>query len=181
MFEYYLTLFIEAVFVENIALAYFLGMCTFLAISKRVNAAIGLGITVIFLLTLTVPINNLIYTYFLNENALTWIGITGTDLRFVGLITYIGIIAAVVQILEMFLDKYFLIDSSILNVPTIFVLIKPEGSLIELSTCVSAARLKIQLGLYLFRIFKIFLFDISHLINLYFLFNSINLNADRER
>ena len=106
MFEYYLTLFIEAVFVENIALAYFLGMCTFLAISKRVNAAIGLGITVIFLLTLTVPINNLIYTYFLNENALTWIGITGTDLRFVGLITYIGIIAAVVQILEMFLDKY---------------------------------------------------------------------------
>tara|TARA_Y100001949_G_scaffold130538_1_gene111863 strand:- start:161 stop:772 length:612 start_codon:yes stop_codon:yes gene_type:complete len=106
MIEYYLTLIIEAVFIENIALAYFLGMCTFLAISKRIEAAIGLGLTVIVLLTLTVPINNIIYTFFLNEGALSWIGIDNTDLRFLGLISYIGIIAAVVQILEMFLDRY---------------------------------------------------------------------------
>ena len=106
MFEYYLNLFITAVFIENIALAFFLGMCTFLAISKQLNAAIQLGITVIVVLTITVPINNLIYTYILKEGALTWAGLPNTDLKFVGLISYIGIIAAIVQILEMFLDKF---------------------------------------------------------------------------
>jgi len=106
MFEYYLNLFITAVFIENIALAFFLGMCTFLAISRQLNAAIQLGITVIVVLTITVPINNLIYTYILREGALTWAGLPNTDLTFVGLISYIGIIAAIVQILEMFLDKF---------------------------------------------------------------------------
>ena len=106
MFEYYLTLFIEAVFIENIALAYFLGMCTFLAISKSIKPAIGLGLTVVVLLTITVPINNLIFTYFLKPGALIWMGIPDSDLKFVGLISYIGVIAAVVQILEIFLDRY---------------------------------------------------------------------------
>ena len=106
MFEYYLNLFITAVFVENIALAYFLGMCTFLAISKNVKAAGGLGMAVIPVLTITVPINNFIYMNFLKPGALAWMGIPNSDLEFVGLITYIGIIAAVIQILEMFLDKY---------------------------------------------------------------------------
>ena len=106
MFEYYLNLFITAVFVENIALAYFLGMCTFLAISKNVKAAGGLGMAVIAVLTITVPINNFIYMNFLKPGALAWIGIPNSDLEFVGLITYIGIIAAVIQILEMVLDKY---------------------------------------------------------------------------
>ena len=106
MFEYYLNLFITAVFVENIALAYFLGMCTFLAISKNVKAAGGVGMAVIAVLTITVPINNFIYMNFLKPGALAWMGIPNSDLEFVGLITYIGIIAAVIQILEMFLDKY---------------------------------------------------------------------------
>ena len=106
MFEYYLNLFITAVFVENIALAYFLGMCTFLAISKNVKAAGGLGMAVIAVLTIPVPINNFIYMNFLKPGALAWMGIPNSDLEFVGLITYIGIIAAVIQILEMLLDKY---------------------------------------------------------------------------
>ena len=106
MFEYYLNLFITAVFVENVALAYFLGMCTFLAISKNVKAAGGLGMAVIAVLTITVPINNFIYMNFLKPGALAWMGIPNSDLEFVGLITYIGIIAAVIQILEMLLDKY---------------------------------------------------------------------------
>ena len=106
MFEYYLNLFITAVFVENIALAYFLGMCTFLAISKNIKAAGGLGMAVIAVLTITVPINNFIYINFLKPGALAWMGIPNSDLEFVGLITYIGIIAAVIQILEMLLDKY---------------------------------------------------------------------------
>lgn len=106
MFEYYLNLFITAVFIENIALAYFLGMCTFLAISKTIKASAGLGLAVIVVLTITVPINNFIYMNFLQPGALHWLGIPNSDLEFVGLITYIGIIAAVVQILEMFLDKY---------------------------------------------------------------------------
>ena len=106
MFEYYLNLFITAVFIENIALAFFLGMCTFLAISKQLNSAIQLGITVIVVLTITVPINNLIYVNILKEGALSWAGLPNTNLECVGLISYIGIIAAIVQILEMFLDKY---------------------------------------------------------------------------
>jgi Na+-transporting NADH:ubiquinone oxidoreductase subunit E len=106
MFEYYISLFIRSIFIENMALAFFLGMCTFLAVSKRVETAIGLGIAVVVVQAITLPVNNLIYTYVLKENALSWLGLEGVDLTFVGLITYIGVIAAMVQILEMTLDKY---------------------------------------------------------------------------
>lgn len=102
----YFNLFISAVFVENLALAFFLGMCTFLAISKQVSAAFGLGIAVVFIQTLTVPVNHLIYYYLLRDGALAWAGMPEVDLSFLGLICYIGVIAAMVQILEMFLDKY---------------------------------------------------------------------------
>ncbi|AOS97809.1 MULTISPECIES: NADH:ubiquinone reductase (Na(+)-transporting) subunit E [Microbulbifer] len=104
--EHYISLIVRAVFVENMALAFFLGMCTFLAVSKKVDAAIGLGVAVIFVLTLTVPVNNLIYTYLLKDGALAWAGYPDVDLSFLGLLSYIGVIAALVQILEMFLDKY---------------------------------------------------------------------------
>ena len=106
MFEHYLNIFITTVFIENIALSLFLGMCTFIAISKKIDAAFGLGVAVIVVCVLTVPLNNLIYNYVLREDALTWLGIEGTNLEFVELISYIGVIAASVQILEMFLDKY---------------------------------------------------------------------------
>ncbi|MFC0338808.1 Na+-transporting NADH:ubiquinone oxidoreductase subunit E [Kushneria avicenniae] len=109
MFEHYLSLFIKAVFVENMALAFFLGMCTFLAVSKKVSSAIGLGVAVIVVLTITVPANNLILNYLLKAGALSWTGIEGAeniDLSFLGLLSYIGVIAAIVQILEMFLDKF---------------------------------------------------------------------------
>ncbi|MCH8542747.1 MAG: NADH:ubiquinone reductase (Na(+)-transporting) subunit E [Alcanivorax sp.] len=109
MFEHYLSLFVRAIFVENMALAFFLGMCTFLAVSKKVQTAIGLGIAVIVVLAITVPVNNLILSHLLSENALEWTGIEALstlDLRFLGLLSYIGVIAALVQILEMTLDKY---------------------------------------------------------------------------
>ena len=106
MFEHYLSLFIRAVFVENMALAFFLGMCTFIAVSKKIQTAIGLGVAVIVVLVITVPLNNLIYNYLLKEGALAWAGFPDVDLSFLGLLTYIGVIAAVVQILEMALDKY---------------------------------------------------------------------------
>ena len=106
--EHYISLFVKAVFVENMALAFFLGMCTFLAISKKIQTAIGLGIAVVVVQTITVPANNLIYTYLLKEGALTWISedFSAVDLSFLGLLTYIGVIAAIVQIMEMVLDKY---------------------------------------------------------------------------
>ena len=106
MAEAYLSIFMKSVFVENMALAFFLGMCTFLAVSKKVETAFGLGIAVIVVQVITVPANNLIYQYMLKEDALAWAGLTGVDLTFVGLISYIGMIAAMVQILEMFLDKF---------------------------------------------------------------------------
>lgn len=109
MVGHYLSLFVQAVFVENMALAFFLGMCTFLAVSKKVSSAIGLGIAVVVVLTITVPANNLILNYLLREGALTWTGLEGAeniDLSFLGLLSYIGVIAAIVQILEMFLDKF---------------------------------------------------------------------------
>ncbi|MFT5720668.1 MAG: Na+-transporting NADH:ubiquinone oxidoreductase subunit E [Motiliproteus sp.] len=104
--EHYISLLVRAIFVENMALAFFLGMCTFIAISKKVQTAMGLGVAVIVVLGLTVPINNLIYSYLLADGALAWAGLPDVDLSFLGLISYIGVIAAVVQILEMFLDKY---------------------------------------------------------------------------
>ncbi len=104
--EYYLSLFIRSIFIENMALAFFLGMCTFLAISKKIQAALGLGIAVTVVLAITVPVNNLIYTYLLADGALAWAGLPEMDLSFLGLLSYIGVIAALVQILEMFLDKF---------------------------------------------------------------------------
>ena len=106
MFEHYISLLIRAVFVENMALAFFLGMCTFIAISKKVQTAIGLGIAVIVVLTITTPANSLIYQYLLQDGALAWAGLPEVDLSFLGLLSYIGVIAAIVQILEMLLDKY---------------------------------------------------------------------------
>jgi Na+-transporting NADH:ubiquinone oxidoreductase subunit E len=107
--EHYLSLFVRSVFIENMALSFFLGMCTFLAISKKIQAALGLGIAVIVVLVITVPANSLLYTYLLADGALAWTGIEGmdeVDLSFLGLISYIGVIAAIVQIMEMFLDKF---------------------------------------------------------------------------
>jgi Na+-transporting NADH:ubiquinone oxidoreductase subunit E len=106
--EHYLSLFVKAIFIENMALAFFLGMCTFLALSKNIKTAVGLGIAVIVVLAITVPVNNLILNGLLKEGALTWISpaLGDVDLQFLGLLSYIGVIAALVQILEMFLDKY---------------------------------------------------------------------------
>lgn len=106
MLEYYLSLFVRAVFIENMALVFFLGMCTFIAISKKIETSLGLGIAVVVVLTITVPVNNLIYQYLLAEGALAWAGLPDVDLSFLGFLSYIGVIAAIVQILEMFLDKY---------------------------------------------------------------------------
>ena len=106
---HYVSLFITSVFIENMALAYFLGMCTFLAVSKKVSTAIGLGVAVIVVMAITVPLNNLLFQFILKDGALAWAGFPDIDLSFLGLLSYIGLIAATVQILEMFLDKF---DSS---------------------------------------------------------------------
>ena len=108
MFEHYLNLAIKSIFVENMALAFFLGMCSFLAVSRKVETAIGLGSAVIFVLTITVPMNFLIYTYLLKEGALAWVSpeLASYDLSFLGFLTYIGTIAAMVQIVEMALDRF---------------------------------------------------------------------------
>ncbi len=104
--EHYLSLFISAIFIDNMALSFFLGMCTFLAISKKIQAAFGLGVAVVVVLTITVPVNNLLFTYLLADGALAWAGFPEVDLSFLGLLTYIGVIAAIVQIMEMVMDKY---------------------------------------------------------------------------
>ncbi|MDP2284329.1 MAG: NADH:ubiquinone reductase (Na(+)-transporting) subunit E [Pseudohongiella sp.] len=104
--EHYLSLFISAVFVENMALMLFLGMCTFLAVSKKVDTAIGLGVAVVVVQAITVPVNNLIFNYLLKDGALAWAGLSEMDLSFLGFLCYIGVIAGIVQILEMFLDKF---------------------------------------------------------------------------
>ena len=105
--EGYVNLFIQAAFVENLALSFFLGMCTFLAISKRVDTAIGLGAAVVVVQVITVPVNHFIFNFLLADGALGWAGLADVDLGFLGLVCYIGVIAALVQILEMTLDKYF--------------------------------------------------------------------------
>jgi Na+-transporting NADH:ubiquinone oxidoreductase subunit E len=104
-----LSIFLKSVFSENLALAFFLGMCTFLAVSKTVKTAIGLGIAVIVIMTITIPANNLIFQYLLKRGALVWLNPSWTDinLEFLALISFIGVIAAMVQILEMTLDRYF--------------------------------------------------------------------------
>ena len=116
MIEQYLSIFLKAVFVENLALAFFLGMCTFLAISKNVKTALGLGLAVIVIEAITIPANQLIYSLLLKKGALAWangfiatstIDFSTVDLTFLGFISYIGVIAAMVQILEMVLDKFF--------------------------------------------------------------------------
>lgn len=104
--EHYISLFVRAVFIENLALAFFLGMCTFLAVSKKVSTSFGLGMTVVVVLGLAVPLNNLINTYVLAPGALSWAGFPDADLSFLQLVTFIGVIAALVQILEMTLDKF---------------------------------------------------------------------------
>lgn len=109
--EHYLALFVKAVFVENMALAFFLGMCSFLACSKRVTTSFGLGLAVVFVLAVTCPMNQLIYNYLLREGALTWLPVVGprmanVDLSFLGFISYIGTIAAIVQIVEMTIDRF---------------------------------------------------------------------------
>ena len=104
--EHYLSLFVRSIFIENLALSFFLGMCTFLAVSKKIETALGLGIAVILVQTITVPANNIIYQHLLKEGALGWAGMPEVDLSFLGLISYIGVIAAMVQILEMAMDRF---------------------------------------------------------------------------
>ena len=104
--EAYISLFVKSVFIENLALSFFLGMCTFLAVSKKISTAMGLGIAVMLVQTLTVPLNNILYQTVLKDGALSWAGLPNVDLSFLGLISYIGVIAAVVQVLEMAMDKY---------------------------------------------------------------------------
>ena len=108
MFEHYLSLAVKAIFIENMALAFFLGMCSFLAVSKKVDTALGLGAAVTFVLTVTAPINYLLYTYLLKEGAMSWLGpqFATIDLSFLRFLAFIGSIAASVQIVEMVLDKF---------------------------------------------------------------------------
>ncbi|OOF71291.1 NADH:ubiquinone reductase (Na(+)-transporting) subunit E [Rodentibacter caecimuris] len=100
--EHYISLLVKSIFIENMALSFFLGMCTFLAVSKKVSTAFGLGIAVTFVLGIAVPVNQLIYANVLKESAL----VEGVDLSFLNFITFIGVIAGLVQILEMVLDKF---------------------------------------------------------------------------
>ena len=104
--EYYLSLLVRSIFIDNIALSMFLGMCTFIALSKKIDAAIGLGLAVIVVQTITVPVNNIIYNYLLADGALSWAGLENVDLSFLVFLCFIGVIASIVQILEMVLDKY---------------------------------------------------------------------------
>lgn len=103
---HYFDIIVRSLFIENLPLSFFLGMCTFLAISKKVKSATGLGAAVLVLMVITVPVNNLILTYLLDAGALSWVGQPDLDLSFLGLLTYIGVIAAIVQILEMALDRF---------------------------------------------------------------------------
>jgi Na+-transporting NADH:ubiquinone oxidoreductase subunit E len=106
--EHYISLFVEWVFVKNMALAFFLGMCSFLAVSRKVDTAVGLGIAVTFVLGITAPMNNLIYNYLLTEGSLAWISpsFASIDLTFLRFLTFIGTIAAMVQIVEMTIDRF---------------------------------------------------------------------------
>ena len=99
-------IFLSAILEDNLALSFFLGLCTFLAVSKRFETALGLGIAVIVVQTITVPLNNLIFNGLLVEGAWSWLGLPEVDLSFLKLIGFIGLIAAMVQILEMTLDSY---------------------------------------------------------------------------
>jgi Na+-transporting NADH:ubiquinone oxidoreductase subunit E len=102
-----LALFVDAIFVDNLALSFFLGICTFLAVSRTVATALGLGAAVILVQSITVPVNNLVHRHLLVEGAWSWAGLPEVDLTYLGLMLYIGVIAAVVQVLEMVLERYF--------------------------------------------------------------------------
>ena len=102
----YAGLLIQSIFVENLALSFFLGICTFLAVSKKIETALGLGAAVIVVQGITVPVNNLLFQFLLKPGALAWAGLPDLDLSFLGFIAYIGVIAALVQILEMALDRF---------------------------------------------------------------------------
>lgn len=103
---YYFDIVLRSIFLENLPLSFFLGMCTFMAISKRVQSAFGLGVAVLVIQMITVPLNNLILNYLLKPGALAWAGLPELDLSFLGFLTYIAIIAAVVQVLEMIVDRF---------------------------------------------------------------------------
>lgn len=99
-------LFQRSIFEENLALSYFLGLCTFLAVSKRIETALGVGVALIAVQAISLPLNQLLYAYVLGEGALAWLGLPDTDLGFMRLITFVGIVAALVQVLEMILDRF---------------------------------------------------------------------------
>ena len=106
--EHYLSIFTKAVFIENIVLAYFLGLCSFLAISKKIDASVGIGMAVVVVLTITAPINWFLYEFLLNKGALAWLGedFANIDLSFLKLIVFISVIAAMVQLVEMFMERF---------------------------------------------------------------------------
>ncbi|MBN2798566.1 MAG: NADH:ubiquinone reductase (Na(+)-transporting) subunit E [Deltaproteobacteria bacterium] len=118
MIEQYLGLAIKSIFVENITLAYFLGMCSFLAVSKRVETAVGLGAAVVFVLAITTPVNWLLNEFILREGALAWAGLPNMDLSFLGFISFIAVIAAMVQLVEMFIERF---SDSLYNALGIFL------------------------------------------------------------
>lgn len=101
-----ITLFVNSVFIGNILLSYFLGMCSFIAVSNNIETSVGLGCAVIFVLTVTMPANWFLYYYFLAPGALSWAGLPELDLSFLKFISFIAVIAAIVQALEMIIDKY---------------------------------------------------------------------------
>jgi len=103
----FIDIFFRSVFLENLALAYFLGMCTFLAVSKQIKTTLGLGIAVIVVLSISVPLNNLIYNLLLRDGALGWVQLGHLDFSFLGLLSQIAVIAAMIQILEMVLNRFF--------------------------------------------------------------------------
>lgn len=105
--EHYLSLLVKSIFVENILLAFFLGMCSFLAVSKKVENSVGLGFAVIFVLAITVPVDWLLNHFLLRDGALAWAGFPDVDLSFLTFISFIAVIAALVQLVEMILDKFF--------------------------------------------------------------------------
>lgn len=106
MLEHYLSLATKSIFVENILLSYFLGMCSFLAISKKVETSIGLGFAVVFVLSITAPVNWALHHYFLREGALAWAGLPNVDLSYLNFIAFIAVIAAMVQLVEMVMDRF---------------------------------------------------------------------------
>lgn len=118
--EYYISLFVKVVFVENMVLVFFFGMCIFIVILKKVEIVIGLGIVVIVVQIIIVLVNNLIYIYLFKDGVLVWVGLFEVDLSFFGLFSYIGVIVVIVQIFEMFFDKYVF---SFYNVLGVFLLL----------------------------------------------------------